>query len=361
GGDSVALMQFLLLVEKRLGRRITPDHLVRATTPARLAALLSSTTPASHAGPLKLTPHDVFPGLAIIPLRAEGDRPPLFLAAPAGGSVVPYFALAARFDAEMPVYGLQVYVPWSQRRLRMDIQALGRAFAEKIAHMWPERPCVVGGWSFGGFLALSVASELEKLGREVRRVLVIDSDMTLPGRHTTLRTLLADTAMFYRVLWHARSHFFNHAHVVIKATLQRGARRDGQPLNALDRLIMRWLWRAGAGDAEIAAHIKDDEHDLLARCGELECLFTMRVFIRAIQAFVPPVVRADIEVLQPAAATEARAALWQRATTGSVHARAIPGNHVSLLDKTHVSVLAGICAKALADDDGQPCQCANTA
>ncbi|MGX1372401.1 phthiocerol/phenolphthiocerol synthesis type-I polyketide synthase A [Streptomyces canus] len=115
----------------------------------------------------------VRPG-AVRPLRVTGTRPPLFLVHAAGGTTDVYRTLAERLGDERPVYGLE--------RLEdaPTVTEKARRYAEAVTAVHPDGPLLLGGWSFGGFVAQETARHLTAAGRDVRLVVLIDSVRPLP-------------------------------------------------------------------------------------------------------------------------------------------------------------------------------------
>ncbi|MFE3034837.1 beta-ketoacyl synthase N-terminal-like domain-containing protein [Streptomyces canus] len=136
-----------------------------------LRDLLGATTVQEVADRLRTGP--------VRPLRANGSRPPLFLVHAAGGTTDVYRALAERLGDERPVYGLE----------RLDdaptVTEKARRYAEAVAAVHPDGPCLLGGWSFGGFVAQETARHLTAAGREVELVVLIDSVRPLPQPERT--------------------------------------------------------------------------------------------------------------------------------------------------------------------------------
>ncbi|WP_234358577.1 type I polyketide synthase [Streptomyces sp. NRRL B-24085] len=108
------------------------------------------------------------------PLRRTGTRPPLFLVHAAGGTTDVYRGLVERLGDDRPVYGLE--------RLEDAATVTGKArrYAEAVMALHPEGPCLLGGWSFGGFVAQETARHLTAAGRDVELVVLIDSVRPLP-------------------------------------------------------------------------------------------------------------------------------------------------------------------------------------
>lgn len=80
-----------------------------------------------------------------------------------------YRALAERLGDDRPVHGLE--------RLEdaRTVPEKARRYAEAITAAHPDGPLLLGGWSFGGFLAQETARQLTAAGRAVPLVVLIDS------------------------------------------------------------------------------------------------------------------------------------------------------------------------------------------
>ncbi|MEU3888963.1 type I polyketide synthase [Streptomyces sp. NPDC029041] len=113
------------------------------------------------------------------PLRATGSRPPLFLVHAAGGTVGVYRTLTELLGDDQPVFGLE------RIEEAGTVSEKARRYAEAIDAVHPDGPCLLGGWSFGGFVAQETARHLTAAGREVRLVVLIDSVRPLPRPGST--------------------------------------------------------------------------------------------------------------------------------------------------------------------------------
>ncbi|MFD9390068.1 beta-ketoacyl synthase N-terminal-like domain-containing protein [Streptomyces sp. NPDC060000] len=132
----------------------TPSAAARATTTATATA--TATTATDETAPLRA-------------LRTAGHQPPLFLFHAAGGRSDVYRALAERLGDDRPVYGLE------RVEDARTVPEKARRYVEAITAVHPNGPCVLGGWSFGGFVAQETARQLTAAGRAVPLVVLIDS------------------------------------------------------------------------------------------------------------------------------------------------------------------------------------------
>ncbi|MCW8376033.1 type I polyketide synthase [Streptomyces justiciae] len=166
GLDSLMAVRVRTAVEREFGVELPLRDLLGAATVADAAARIERALPQPAGG---ATPR---------PLRATGSRPPLFLVHAAGGQSTVYQPLAERLGAEQPVFGLD----------RLDASGTvtdkARRYADAIRSAHPNGPLLLGGWSFGGFVAQETARQLAAAGRDIPLLVLIDSvrPLALPGQ-----------------------------------------------------------------------------------------------------------------------------------------------------------------------------------
>ncbi|MEV6512853.1 acyltransferase domain-containing protein [Streptomyces sp. NPDC051642] len=105
---------------------------------------------------------------------APSPLPPLFLFHAAGGTTDVYRALAEHLGEDRPVHGLD------RIEDAPTVSEKARRYAEAITTAHANGPCVLAGWSFGGFVAQETARQLTAAGRDVELVVLIDSVRPLP-------------------------------------------------------------------------------------------------------------------------------------------------------------------------------------
>ncbi|MFF7446493.1 MULTISPECIES: beta-ketoacyl synthase N-terminal-like domain-containing protein [unclassified Streptomyces] len=162
GLDSLMAVRVRTAMEREFGIDLPLRDLLGAATVAEAADRVEHRLP-STAG-----------GAHPRPLRATGSLPPLFLVHAAGGPTSVYRQLTERLPAEQPVFGLDRI---EQARTVSD---KARRYAEAITATHPKGPVLLGGWSFGGFVAQETARQLTEAGREVGLLVLIDSVRPLP-------------------------------------------------------------------------------------------------------------------------------------------------------------------------------------
>jgi thioesterase domain-containing protein len=113
----------------------------------------------------------------VMPMRAEGDGPPLFCAHPLVGLSWCYMALLAHVDAKYPLYGLQARGLRRPEPLPASMQEMARDYADQIRVTQPSGPYHLLGWSLGGNIAFAIAEELERRDQEIGLLVVMDANM----------------------------------------------------------------------------------------------------------------------------------------------------------------------------------------
>ncbi|MEV4732654.1 SDR family NAD(P)-dependent oxidoreductase [Saccharopolyspora sp. NPDC049426] len=120
----------------------------------------------------------------VLALRDRGDRTPLFLFHPAGGSTGVYRPLVDLLDDQQPCYGFE----------RLDeansVEDIAERYIGMLREIQDRGPYRLAGWSFGGCLAYEVARLLTELGEQVDVVAMIDSILPLPAAENAQQDLL---------------------------------------------------------------------------------------------------------------------------------------------------------------------------
>jgi amino acid adenylation domain-containing protein len=155
GGHSLAAIRLAAQIRETFGISLPVASLFAAPTVEALARLLR------EGGEIAASP--------LVPLRDAGDREPLFLVHPAGGSVFGYLDLVRRLEPGRPVYGLQALSPGPA-----DVGEVAERYLAEIRKVNPGRSWHLAGWSFGGLIAFEMARRLRAAGEEVASLALID-------------------------------------------------------------------------------------------------------------------------------------------------------------------------------------------
>jgi thioesterase domain-containing protein len=135
---------------------------------------------------------------SLVPIRPGGSKPPLFLMHSHGGNVLEYYPLANRMDADQPVYALQARGLDGHIVKGQSLEEMAAAYVDELMSLQPEGPYFLGGFCFGGLLALEAAQQLSSAGEEVALVIMIQTT------NPSFARFRPDTTL-YQQWWHRMS------------------------------------------------------------------------------------------------------------------------------------------------------------
>lgn len=162
GGHSLLAVRIVAEIEKLLHKSLPLATFLQAPTIGDLAGVLRK--------------KDWKPsGSSLIPLRAGGSKPPLFLMHSHGGNVLEYYPLAERLEEDQPVYAFQARGLSGEIIKDQSFEQMVAAQLPELRSLQPEGPYFLGGYCLGGLLALEVAHQLSAMGEEVALVVLIQT------------------------------------------------------------------------------------------------------------------------------------------------------------------------------------------
>jgi len=162
GGDSITAVSLFLEIEDHFGIRLPPSTLMSAGTLGGLAALIRERSVSNEPSP-------------VLVLRKEGHLPPLFIVHAISAHLPHFKELVKLLDPELPVFALEPIHNTEVTSRQPDIARVVRQYAREIRKKHPTGPFFLGGWSIGGFMAFSVATELESMGDNPAELLLLDA------------------------------------------------------------------------------------------------------------------------------------------------------------------------------------------
>ncbi|MFE0751733.1 amino acid adenylation domain-containing protein [Gordonia sp. NPDC058843] len=182
GGNSLRSVQVVNDLETELHVEIPIRWMLSDSSPADLArrieAGMRNGFDAEHdsaAGPGGPRSRSV--GLdVLLPIRPEGDQPPLFCIHPASGLSWCYQTLSRQIPAGRPVYGLQAPQIGGEVPGPTTMSEIARRYFAEIRAVQPEGPYHLLGWSLGGVIAHAVAAEMRATGHEVSLLAMLDTE-----------------------------------------------------------------------------------------------------------------------------------------------------------------------------------------
>ncbi len=171
GGDSLLAIRHMTMVKESFGRRLPLAELMARPTIHALAQWLEQPDP------------DAFSPL--IAIQPQGTGLPFFCMPGTGGSVLYLRALAESLKAQgRPFYGLQASGLDGATTPLDRIEDIAAENLRAIRAIQPTGPYLLGGHSFGSWVAFEMARQLLEAGETVAGVAVLDTGA--PGPRTDL-------------------------------------------------------------------------------------------------------------------------------------------------------------------------------
>jgi amino acid adenylation domain-containing protein len=338
GGNSLLLVRLLAEIEKIFDSSITLKALFGFSTIAELANILSQEKTENLTQILDYSPDENLPQLSaneqrwllastitkkrvlskssLIMLEQEGDKnsQPLFFVSPLG-------ELSKSFDEAQTLYNLTV---WTKvEHPDTFIQALAAHYVQEILAIQPSGPYFLGGYCFGGWVALEIAQQLQALGKEVGLLSLIQTPSSDPI-YTRYQSLLLRYG--YRF--------------VLRLIGCLPALQSKQKLTFLWQKIQK-LWSAKTNYTQTKNH--KEENNIQPQIGnhsEMEILQSLR---QARKNYIPKPYSGKVALFF-AREGELHSFLFPKGglgkiLTGQVSTDLIPGNHTSILKAPNVRIL----------------------
>jgi amino acid adenylation domain-containing protein len=162
GGHSLAAARLMGMVGKEFGKKLLLTDLLQAPTIEELVALVRLEAPSTARS-------------AVIALQPLGSKPPFFFVHGMGGSVLRFRDLAKHMAPDQPFFGIQAQGLDGAQLPLQSVEEMADVYLEHLRAAQREGPYYLGGYSFGGYVALEMARRLLAQGEEIRALVLLDT------------------------------------------------------------------------------------------------------------------------------------------------------------------------------------------
>jgi len=187
GIDSLTALRLTAQCEKRFKCQLPAATLFTAPTVARLTQVLRERRMATAWS-------------SLVPIEPRGTRPPFFWIH--GDSTTP--ALAQYLGPDQPFYGLEHQGQDGRPASYTELETIAAYYLREMRRVQPSGPYYIGGFSFGGVIALEVAQQLTRQSERVALLAALDPSSFARG--TAVPSPSPQTSAIDSVVAESRRH-----------------------------------------------------------------------------------------------------------------------------------------------------------
>jgi amino acid adenylation domain-containing protein len=336
GGHSLLALKLMTQIQQRLGKNLPLATLLEHPTIEQMAAILSQQTENQSWSPL-------------VTIQANGAKLPLFFVPGGAMDTIEFYHLAHHLGSEQPFYGLQPRGLDGELDAHTRIEDMANCYIQSIQTVQPQGPYLLGGHSFGGYIAFEMAQQLQRQGQEVALLVIID-EVALLEKSVNTPDEAQDLELFARLM----ERFFDKK-VELSEDILSNLNVDERLNYVGDRLAKANLLPLEIGKKQLQGFLKvskgvSQAYDLYQPRNDYPTPIT---FFRADElnqedlASIPEF----SELLKDPVWG------WSEFSNGAVDLQVVPGDHVTMMTEPHVKILAErlqTCIdRALANRGGQ--------
>jgi len=162
GGHSLLAVRVFAEIDRAFGIKLPLALLFQGATIENLAAALAEED------------HRDRGWASIVPVRAQGTKPPLFVIANGDGDFLHYRDFLDALDPDQPIYALQPSLE-HRKDPASSVQDIATRYVHDLVEFRPDGEFFIAGFCFSGLVAFEASRQLAQLGRTPTFLAIIDS------------------------------------------------------------------------------------------------------------------------------------------------------------------------------------------
>ena len=307
GGHSLIAVRVMNKIEQQTGKKLPLSALFEHSTIEQLAKLIDA----------DIEIYSEF----LVPIKPNGTKPPLFMVHGAGLNILNFKHVITHFDDDQPVYGIQGIGPNGFDNWFESIEEMAARYIESILEINPKGPYALAGFSFGGVVALEMARQLEKQGKKVSIIALLDS--------------YVDSSYYYAPYWQKKLlriydvNYRRFDYLIEMLTSWEAFKKRSQAKK--EHIVKKYFGKKGILTEQEALTIEEFKvaNDMVNRIVD-------RYHLKP-QNFEVDLFRAQDDLEYKIDSTHMG---WKKAATKGVNIHNVPGNHLSIVDPPNDKFLA---------------------
>jgi thioesterase domain-containing protein/acyl carrier protein len=161
GGGSLEAAEVVVAIQKQWGMQLPLTTLLEAPTIEALTRVIEQRSPSP-------------PDCTLVAFQPHGPHAPFFCVHGVGGTVVNFQRLASHLGSDQPFYGIRAVGADGFEEPFSRIEDMARRYLQDIRTIQPKGPYFLGGFSFGGSVALEMAQQMWERGEKVGLLAILD-------------------------------------------------------------------------------------------------------------------------------------------------------------------------------------------
>lgn len=147
----------------------------------------------------------------LVPIKASGNRPPMYVIHGHGLYVLNLIHLANHLHPQQPLIGVQANSLDGTGEPLDNISDMAASYSDEILAKEPKSPLILAGYSSGGIIAYEMRRQLETIGKRVKLLIIFDGTADpLPESRTGMRNKII--FRIQKTWWQLRHPIFAVSH-----------------------------------------------------------------------------------------------------------------------------------------------------